>query len=700
MTKMLQSSRLKSAGARTLSSYHITNVAHTKVPPICQRRQHNVASYLRRRHADFARNYPLRAVPLLGCNLLDDGQCHRHTDRRYFARASKKGGNQQNFRNVSILNEDAEKIIKQIPLEDVRNFCLIAHIDHGKSSLSSRILELTGNLGPEAQAIAQAAADGKLASDQDDTQSQKLQTKSTPATSSQKEQYELFDTLSVEQQRGITIKASTATMLYPHPSAVGPTGVLLLNLIDTPGHVDFGREVQRTLSFVQGAVLLLDATQGIQAQTWKVYDQALSMVNRPELLLALTKIDMDAARPVHVALQVSEWLNWDDPDDIIHTSARNRIGVKDIVDTVCRLVPPPKPLEDDVDNADDAKTDNLLRAQVVDSWYDDRGVNCLVQVVSGELSEGDRIVIVRSSTDEEKSTNQQSFSVQEVGMVLPHNKRTGYLLRGQLGYVRFGLRDPRQAMPGTILILQKHAGRDMVMPYLPNIQDATKSVLYASVHPSESDGFDELCNAVDRLALNDTGLEVSRTSALSGGERGGPFLGPGLKVGFQGILHMEVFRQRLLDEFDIEAIVTPPKVPYRLTFKDGKNKLLKQAGPDSEPVKIIEDLSNWPPQGVRFKIEEPMVSVKIMAPVEHAGSVMELISRRRGVDLSSKPIDEEIWIFTAQMPWAEVVVDFHDQLKNVTAGFGSLDTTDGDPPFREANVNKVSFALEKSLWCP
>lgn len=441
---------------------------------------------------------------------------------------------------------------------------------------------------------------------------------------------------------------------------------------------------------------MLDATQGIQAQTWKVYDQTMSMVNRPELLLALTKIDMDAARPVHVALSVSEWLNWDDPDDIIHTSARNRIGILELLDRICRLVPPPKPLDDDTSSI----AENVLRAQLVDSWYDDRGVNCLVQIVSGELCEGDRIAFARTPGDD-KSASQQSFSIQEVGLVLPHSKRTRYLLRGQMGYVRFGLRDPRQARPGTILVLQKHLGKEMCLPHLPNIQDNSRSVLYASVHPSESDGFDELCNAVDRLALNDSGLEVSRTSALSGGERGGPFLGPGLKVGFQGILHMEVFRQRLYDEFDIEAIVTPPKVPYRVTFKDAmNNKHAKQLTHYENQVKVIEDLSDWPAQGIRFKIEEPMVSVRIMAPVDCTGSVMELISRKRGIDLESKPVDEEIWLFTAQMPWAEVVVDFHDQLKNVTAGYGSMDTTDGDPPFREANVSKVDIMLNGEIVEP
>jgi GTP-binding protein LepA len=450
--------------------------------------------------------------------------------------------------------------------------------------------------------------------------------------------------------------------------------------------------------------LFCSASQGIQAQTSTVYDKAKSMThNQPELLLALTKVDLENARPVNVALAVSEWLDWEDPDDIILTSARSRVGIAQVLDRICRRIPSPPVLGDDEaddNNEQSQQHDAILRAQVVDSWYDDRGVNCLVQIRSGQLAEGDRIVILNTKQDDvtglTQNNNQQSFSVQEIGLVLPHAKRTGLLRRGQMGYVRFGLRDPRQAQPGTLLILQKHLGKDMVLPPIPASRDTTKSVLYASVHPSETDGFDELCSAVDRLALNDVGLDVARTASLSGGsEGGGPFLGPGLRVGFQGILHMEVFRQRLQDEFDVEAIITPPKVPYRITFKEGT-----KGNPQQRRTEIVEDLADWPGAGVRYTIEEPMVSVRIIAPMTSAGSVMELISRRRGVEQQSKPVDEETWIFTAQMPWAEVVVDFNDQLKTVTAGYGSLDTSEGDPPFREANVNKVDIMLNGDVVEP
>jgi elongation factor 4 len=595
---------------------------------------------------------------------------------------------------ISILeNRD---LLERIPLEDVRNFCFIAHVDHGKSSLSSRILEIAGNLGVQKQqyALDVARTNGRAGTNSlnDDGSTTGGSSSSKSKDNGGKEQIELLDTLSVERERGITVKASAATMLYPHPSAVGPDGVILINCIDCPGHSDFSSEVARSLRFVQGAILLLDATQGIQAQTWTVYEKAKSMANPPELILAITKIDLEAARPINVALTVSEWLSIDDPESIIPTSARSRFGIASIMDAVCRRVPSPPPLADDVDGSS-----SHMRAQVVDSWYDSRGVNCIVQIMAGSLQEGDRISIatpagVSQASQQQQQQQQQSFSVQEVGLVLPGTHRTGVLRRGQMGYVRFGLKDPRAADPGTILIFHKDVGKDMVIPYQPEkaAVNGMKSVLYASVHPDEEDGFEELCDAVERLALNDKGLEVSRTAnqGSTSSEKGGPFLGPGLRVGFQGLLHVEVFRQRLLDEFGIEAVVTPPKVPYHVTFLPSKQNNLKEP-----EIRVIEDLEEWPTYGNRFTVQEPMVVVRVMAPREYAGPVMELITSKRGIELTTKPIDEDSWMFEAQIPWAEVVVSFHDTLKNVTAGYGSLDTFEADPPLREARLSKVDILL-------
>jgi GTP-binding protein LepA len=585
--------------------------------------------------------------------------------------------------------------MESIPLEDVRNFCIVAHVDHGKSSLASRILELTGNLGVEQQWTAMEYA-GLI----ERYKKPQLHAHKSVVTAADKEQIELLDTLAVERERGITVKASAATMLYPHPSAKGPNGVLLLNLIDTPGHIDFGTEVTRTLSCVQGAVLLFDAAQGPQAQSISVHEKAKKMDNVKAIIPVLTKVDLPAARTLDVALSVSELFEID-PDKILHTSARSRIGISDVLDAVCNDIPSPDKLPDD--------DGQILRAKVVDSWFEPlRGVVCLVQVLSGELQEGSRISIIEpyrnSSTrtadvSEHLYNPKEHYSIQDVGLVLPKRLRTRRIRRGQLGYVIVGLRDPRQAKPGTIMTLQKDIGTvvNMHLPR-PSIfeENASKSVLYASVHPMEGEGFDELAAAVDRLALNDTGLEIHRTAGNSNSD-GGPFLGPGLRVGFQGLLHVEVFQQRLVDEQGIEAIVTPPKVPYKVTYLPSKSNKRPSDAPETE---IIEDLSKWPDQGVRFKIEEPMVDVRIMAPIDYAGNIMDLIKRKRGVDMQSKPIDEITFLFTAVMPWGEVVTSFFDDLKNCSAGYASFDYKESDPPFRESNLCKVDIVLNGEVVDP
>mmetsp|Transcript_20625 Transcript_20625/g.30958 ORF Transcript_20625/g.30958 Transcript_20625/m.30958 type:complete len:378 (-) Transcript_20625:50-1183(-) len=270
-----------------------------------------------------------------------------------------------------------------------------------------------------------------------------------------------------------------------------------------------------------------------------------------------------------------------------------------------------------------------------------------------------------------------------------------------MGYVIVGLRDPRQARPGTIMVLHKDLSRvlDMSLPET-HTTSSSQSVLYASVHPLEGEGFDELSNAIDRLALNDTGLEIQRTSGASNSDgSGGPYLGPGLRVGFQGLLHVEVFQQRLFDEFGLEAVVTPPKVPYRITYLESKSTH-KQRPSDAPTTEVIEDLSKWPGQGIRFKVEEPVVDIRIMAPMEYAGNIMDLIKRKRGTGMTTKTIDELTWLFKAQMPWGEVVTDFHDELKNVSAGYASFDSRESNPPFVEASLSKVDIMLNGEVVEP
>ncbi|KAL3796963.1 hypothetical protein HJC23_000716 [Cyclotella cryptica] len=615
--------------------------------------------------------------------------------------------------------------IHKIPLSDVRNFCIIAHVDHGKSSLASRILEYTGNLGRERQLNAlQRGISDTIAIDSDRSSSDEsdvARRSEKTASKDTKEEITLLDTLKVERERGITVKASAASMLYRHPSATNENGWILLNMVDTPGHADFGMEVSKSLDSVEGAVLLFDAVQGVQAQTLSVHDKAKSKAG-VKILPALTKIDIPSARPLEVALSVSELLNFD-PDSIIKTSARNRIGIKEVIrltlsglytmtlyvdrctlilcssrrqvlDKICETVDSPEQLPDD--------DGSILRAKVIDSWFEPRrGVICLIRVLSGKISEGDRISIIEPSSSSEHKVGKDHYSIQEVGIVAPHRIRTGSLSRGTMGYVVAGMRDPRDAKASSYMTLQKTIptliGNNLKLPTSPGSGLLGQhSVLYASVHPMDGDGFDELSAAVDRLALNDTGLEIQRTAG-SANSGGGAFLGPGLRVGFQGLLHVEVFRERLLDEFNMEAIVTPPKVPYTIQYIESKS--FKRA-PGLPQEEVIEDLINWPPQGQRFSVLEPVVDVRILAPLEYAGDIIELIKRKRGSKMETKPIDETTWIFNASMPWADVVTDFHDELKTLSAGFASFDVSEADPPQQKADLVKVDILLNNEVVDP
>lgn len=333
----------------------------------------------------------------------------------------------------------------------------------------------------------------------------------------------------------------------------------------------------------------------------------------------------------------------------------------------------------------------------MDSWFEPlRGVVCLVQILSGALLEGDRMAVV----DADSASSKDHFSVQDIGLVLPKRVRKGSLLRGQMGYAIVGLRDPRQARPGSILVRHKDMPRvaSMVLPRpLLDANISANSAIYASVHPMDMDGFDELSSAVDRLSLNDTGLEVQRTGGAtqSNNEDGGPFLGPGLRVGFQGLLHMQVFQQRLADEFNLDVVITPPKVSYLISYLPSKHAPKIQT---SEV--LIEDLSGWPPFGTKFKVKEPMVNLRIMSPVQYAGNVMDLIKTKRGTQMSSAPIDEDTWLFSSHLPWAEVVTDFYDALKNVTAGYASFDVSPCHPSHLQADLCKVDLLLNDDLVQP
>jgi len=553
----------------------------------------------------------------------------RHHAHRFMCSCSKM---------VSILDASDEEI-KEIPHEDIRNFCFIAHVDHGKSSLASRVLELTGNLGKESM------------------------------FKNGKEKINELDLLKVEQERGITVKATAASMLYKHDSAIGPSGNILLNMVDTPGHTDFSSEVQRSLSFVQGGIILFDSVRGVQAQSWNVYKTAKDL--QVKLIPAVTKIDLENSRSLEIILSISNLFGFD-PDDVLCTSARLCVGINELLNKVCEEVSSPC-----------ISNEKLFHAKIIDSWYEkQRGVICLIQILAGNLKEGDKITVLDASSN--------NYSVQELGLVLPFKRRIKYLPFGFMGYAVLGMHDPRQAKPGSSLVLVKDLNKITIKTTNNHLMKSNgHSAIYASVHPSFPDQFDELCAAIDRLALNDTGLDINRTQGslqLGGGE----YLGPGLRIGFQGLLHMEIFRQRLLDESGLEAIITPPKVPYTITFKD-----------DNETL-CVEDLNQWPKNLKRkFTVKEPTVSVRIIAPSKYVSKIMELILKKRGSSKLSKQLDDDQSIFEAIMPWSEVVTDFHDHLKSSTAGYASFDVLSQPlQQLQQADLSKVDIFINGQIIPP
>ena len=474
------------------------------------------------------------------------------------------------------------------------------------------------------------------------------------------------DTLQVERERGITVKAQTASMIYRHPK---DNLDYLLNLVDTPGHVDFAYEVSRSLSACQGALLLVDSTQGIQAQTISTHTRAQEA--KLKIIPVITKADLPHAQTDDVILQMATTLEIDLEDALV-TSAKSGLGVHTILPAVIDRIPPPK-----------GEPDAPLRARLVDSWYDEtRGVVCLVQVVDGLIKENDRISTFSLGPSE-------SFSVQEVGVLCPYQLRTGRLLTGQVGYVIAGMRSTRQALMGdTLFHHHKRGGEaaEAAMPApLPGFEKA-KSMLFASIYPLDTQDFDSLELAVNKLTLNDASVTVQREGSNTS-------LGSGLRCGFLGLLHMEVFNQRLRDEFGTAVLLTSPTVPYKIVqpLPEG------EGGRDGEVTeRIIQTLADWPdpattPNYRDLRIEEPVVEATVLTPVKCLGAITTCLKERRGVQEDIKYLDDKNVVLKYRLPWQEVVTDLHDVVKNVSAGYASLNYREAG--YASDDLVKVELAL-------
>lgn len=455
----------------------------------------------------------------------------------------------------------------KIPVERVRNFSIVAHIDHGKSTLADKLLETTGNIWP-----------------------------------TEKGRQQVLDTLEVERARGITVKAQSASMIYQDPA----TGLdYLMNLVDTPGHVDFAYEVSRSLAACQGALLLVDAGQGVQAQT--VANYAAAKEAGLNIIPVLTKIDLPTADPEPALLALEGAFGFN-PDSVLWTSAKSGAGIAELFPAILHRVPPP---------GTNAKRGLPLRCLLFDSWYDQfRGVVCLVQVIEGVLRPGDTIVAAHSG---------DKFSVQEVGLlapaklpVTPWPDRTplpapgpdgvpscaGGLGAGHVGYVVANMRSVKQARVGDTFY---HA--DKPVEPLPGFRPA-KPMVFASLYPVDSGDFNALQTAVERLTLNDASVTIEKESSQS--------LGFGLRCGFLGLLHMDVFNSRLQSEFATPVIITAPMVAYKLRMLDGS-------------LKVVERPGDFPPAHTVDKYYEPTAHISIMCPADFVSPLMGLLADRRGV---------------------------------------------------------------------
>lgn len=467
----------------------------------------------------------------------------------------------------------------------IRNFSIIAHIDHGKSTLADGLLNYTGAL-------------------------------------SQREEKEQFlDNMELERERGITIKAQTVCLNYKAKD--GET--YQINLIDTPGHVDFSYEVSRSLSACEGAILVVDAAQGVEAQTLaNVY---LAMENNLEIIPVLNKIDLPNADPEGVKKQVEETVGLD-CTDIIHASAKERIGIQDILEAIVKKVPPPV-----------ADTSLPLRALIFDSWFDAyQGVVVLVRVKDGTMKKGDRIKFM--ATDKE-------YEVLKIGKYAPFPLFVDSMDAGEVGFIICGIKDIRDVKVGDTVTQYKRPAPEP----LPGFQ-RIKPMVFAGIFPVIASEYESLKDALDKLCLNDSSLtfEVEKSAAL----------GFGYRCGFLGLLHMEIVQERLEREFNLDLITTAPTVVYRITDTDGK-------------VMMLENPSFYPDETKILKKEEPYVKVTLHTPTEYIGALLKLCEDKRGQQLRMDYVSEKKVIIEYKLPMNEMVMDFYDKLKSITKGYASME---------------------------
>ena len=488
-------------------------------------------------------------------------------------------------------------------MENIRNFCIIAHIDHGKSTLADRLIQLCG--GVEEREFRD----------------------------------QILDSMEIERERGITIKSNTVSLLY---EAVDGQRYRL-NLIDTPGHVDFSHEVRRSLMSCEGALILIDASQGVEAQT--VANLYLALEYDLELVAVINKIDLPSADADRVREEIDADLGLD-PFEAVECSAKQGTGVEDVLEAIVERLPPPS-----------GDGDAPLKALIFDAQYDAyRGVVLLCRVRDGEIRPGQTIRLMHTGAD---------YQVEEVGHLQLRRVKTERLQVGSVGYVIAGIKAIREIAIGDTVT---DASNPAAEP-LPGYKEA-RPVVFSSIYPLSTDDYEELAKALDKLALNDAALTFEKDSSAA--------LGFGFRCGFLGLLHLEVVQERLRREYDLALILSAPSVRYRLRTKDGEEL-------------VVDNPSYYPDPTVIDAAFEPFIKASILLPERYIGQVMELCRERRGAGINYNYLAVGRVELTAELPLAEVLFDFYDRLKSVTQGYGSFDYEILD--YREAELVKVDILV-------
>ena len=521
--------------------------------------------------------------------------------------------------------------LAQIELEKIRNFSIIAHIDHGKSTLADRLLEYVGAIDP--------LRAGQPGGDR------------------------ILDNLKVEKERGITVKAQTASVIYrSHIDGQD----YLLNLIDTPGHVDFSSEVSRSLSACQGVILLVDANQGVQAQT--VSNFYLAFANNLTVIPVLNKIDLPGANPEEVKDQLFNLFEIES-SEVLLASAKQGIGIGEIFEAIVSKIPPPNLGHSSRSSSASAATP--LRFFLQDSWYDKyRGTVNLVQVVDGTLKVGDNITSLAT---------QEQYQVRSLGVLSPSEISVKALYAGQVGIMTCNMKSMHDAIIGDTFHLKDQAVEAVMSVQRP------KPMVFAGLYPIDQSNFPKMKSAIAKVCLNDYSVSVSIESS--------PALGTGFRVGFLGILHMEVFAQRLEDEFDALVITTPPSVPYKLKLK--KTSTIGQAlanRVDEQGFVTISNPNEWLTETNQVESYwEPMVKGQIILPHEYLSAVTTLSSGARGRQTMIEYIDQSRVRLEVTFPLAEILTNFFDSLKAATSGYGSFDYEEYG--YEEAPLVKVDILI-------